>query len=113
MSVVFSMSVKVLQHYIREWTITEKENHDVKSLLNFIKTSAKVDFQFKLLRSCQEMENQYIGGKCQKRGLGQFAGLRGWMAKKMGVVLLRGVGTPMHTMITQCSCKSSDQKLLL
>ena len=48
------------------------------------------------------MKNQYIGGDCLKRGgLGQFVGLRGgaWLGKKEGVVFLRGVDTPMLTMI--------------
>ena len=37
----------------------------------------------------------------EKGGLGQFADLRGHLAKKRGVVFLRGCGgadTPMHTM---------------
>ena len=47
------------------------------------------------------MKNQYIGEDCLKRGLGQFAHLRGGgeVGKKEGVVFLRGVDTPMHTMV--------------
>ena len=37
----------------------------------------------------------------KKGGLGQFAGLRGGLAKKRGVMFLRGADTPMHTMITE------------
>ena len=46
------------------------------------------------------MKNQYIGEDCLKRGLGQFAHLRGGEGgKKEGVVFLRVVDTPMHTMV--------------
>ena len=46
------------------------------------------------------MKNQYIGEDCLKRGLGQFAHLRGGeVGKKEGVVFLRVVDTPMHTMV--------------
>ena len=46
------------------------------------------------------MKNQYRGGHCLKRGLGQFADLSGGLARKREVVFLRGWGvdTPMHTM---------------
>ena len=44
-------------------------------------------------------KNQYKGGSCLKKGggLGQFADLRGRLGKKEGVVFLRGVDTPVHT----------------
>ena len=38
-------------------------------------------------------KNQYIGGDCLKRGLGQFADLRGGL----------GVDTPMHIVLTPCT----------
>ena len=45
------------------------------------------------------MKNQYIGGNCLKRGrLGQFADLRGRLAKEEGGSIFEGVDTPMHTM---------------
>ena len=46
-------------------------------------------------------KNPYIEGDCLKRGgegLGQFADLRRTLARKVGV-FLRGVDTPMHTMV--------------
>ena len=36
-------------------------------------------------------------GNCLRRGALQFAGLRGGLTKKMGVVFFRGVDTLMHT----------------
>ena len=45
------------------------------------------------------MKNQYRAGDCLKGGGGgQFADLRGSLARKRWVVFLRGNGTPMHTM---------------
>ena len=45
------------------------------------------------------MKNQYRGGRLSKKGeLGLFTDLRGDLARKMGVVFLRAVETPMHTM---------------
>ena len=47
-------------------------------------------------------KNQYVVGNCLKRGeLGQFADLRGSLTEKRrgGGGFLRGVDTPMHTMI--------------
>ena len=39
------------------------------------------------------------GGGLSKKGvLGQFADLKGGLARKRGVVFLRGVDTPIHTM---------------
>ena len=38
------------------------------------------------------------GGGLPKK-LGQFANLRGGLARKRGIVFLRGVDTPMHTMM--------------
>ena len=44
-------------------------------------------------------EKSIYRGNCLKRGwLGQFSDLSGGLAKKKGVVFLRGVDTPMHTM---------------
>ena len=46
------------------------------------------------------MKNQCRWGTAAKRGegLGQFANLReGGLSKKEGVIFLRGVYTPMHT----------------
>ena len=57
---------------------------------------------------------QFLGGRrlhekpmCRedylKRGeLGQFADLSGGVGKKEGVVILRGIDTPMHTMAFNC-----------
>ena len=48
------------------------------------------------------MKNQYIVGDCLKRGLGQFADLRGARQEGQRELFLRGgegVDTPMHTMI--------------
>ena len=47
------------------------------------------------------MKSQYIEGGLPKKGeLGQFADLRGGgLCKKEGVAFLRGVDTPVHTMI--------------
>ena len=44
-------------------------------------------------------KNQYRGGDCLKkgRGFGQFADLRGSLARKRGCVFEGGVDTPMHT----------------
>ena len=36
-------------------------------------------------------------------GLGQFADLRGGLGEKEGMVFLRGVGTPVHTMLINLS----------
>ena len=48
------------------------------------------------------MKSQYRGGVCLKRGLGQFADLRGGgeggLTRKRGVVFLRGGG-----LISQCT----------
>ena len=47
-------------------------------------------------------EKPIYRGDCLKRGGGgfeQFADLRGGLARKRGVVFLRGVDTPMHTII--------------
>ena len=45
------------------------------------------------------MKNLYRGGRLPKKGeLGLFSDLRGDLARKIGVVFLRGVETPMHTM---------------
>ena len=47
------------------------------------------------------MKNLYRGGRLPKKGeLGLFTDLRGDLARKIGVVFLRGVETPMHTMWT-------------
>ena len=44
--------------------------------------------------------NHYRGKDCQKRGVEQFANLRRKLARKRGVVILKGVvNTPMHTMM--------------
>ena len=46
------------------------------------------------------MKNQYIVGDCLKRGLGQFADLRGARQEGQRELCLRGgegVDTPMHT----------------
>ena len=43
------------------------------------------------------MKNQYIEENCLKRGLGQFADLRG-LTKKKGV-FLRAVDTPVYIMM--------------
>ena len=44
-------------------------------------------------------KNQYRGGGLPKNWVGQFAYLReGVWQERGGVVFLRGVGTPMHTM---------------
>ena len=47
------------------------------------------------------MKNQYIGRNCLKTGeggLGQLADLKeGGLGEKEGVVFLRGLDTPMHT----------------
>ena len=47
------------------------------------------------------MKNQYIGGNYLKGwgGLGQFADLRGGLAKKRGESVFKGVDTPMQTML--------------
>ena len=49
------------------------------------------------------MKNQYIVGDCLKRGLGQFADLRGARQERRRGLFLGGGGgavdTPMHTMI--------------
>ena len=45
------------------------------------------------------MKNQYIEGNCLKRGFGLFSDLRGGLVKKEGVMSLRGVDTPMYTML--------------
>ena len=37
------------------------------------------------------------GGLPKKEGLGQFADLRGTLARKRGGLFLRGVDAPMHT----------------
>ena len=42
--------------------------------------------------------NIYRGESPKKGGLGEFTDLRGGLAKKRGIVFLRGLGTPMHTM---------------
>ena len=45
-------------------------------------------------------EKPIYRGDCLKRGgFEQFADLRGGLARKRGVVFLREVDTPMHTMI--------------
>ena len=52
-------------------------------------------------------KKQYRGEDCLRRsggGLGQFADLwGGGLSKKEGVVFLRGVDTPIHTM-TKLAC---------
>ena len=49
------------------------------------------------------MKNQYRGEDCLKRGPGQSADLKrggeGALGRKRGVVFLRLVDTPMHTML--------------
>ena len=41
-------------------------------------------------------------GDCLKRGLGQFVDLSGAWQGKVGLVFLRGVDTPMYTMLYTC-----------
>ena len=49
------------------------------------------------------MKNQYRGGELLKKGeLGQFANLRGCLARKKGVVFLRG------GLIPQCTLCGGD-----
>ena len=43
-------------------------------------------------------KKQYIGGDCLKRGLGQFADLRGAWQERGGWYFWGGRDTPMHTM---------------
>ena len=43
-------------------------------------------------------KKQYIGGICWKKGLEQFADLRGGLTEKRELVFLRGVDTQMHVM---------------
>ena len=48
------------------------------------------------------MKNQYRRGRLPKKGrLGQFTDLRGRLgiARKRGVMFLKGIETPMHTII--------------
>ena len=42
-------------------------------------------------------KNQYIGGNCQRRGSLDSFQIKGGLEKKEGVVFLRGINTPMHT----------------
>ena len=51
-------------------------------------------------------KNQYRGGDCLKRGLGQFDDLRGAWQERGGGGVFEGVDTPIHTMMN-CICMNS------
>ena len=64
---------------------------------NIIGIHKKVRFLWGILK------NQYIGGLPKKWGFGEFADLRGSLAIKKGMVFLRGVDTPIHTIYLSLS----------
>ena len=85
-----SKNLKIV--YIKFNKVYKEISRLLESILNAFlseKTHPKSDFQ-----GGGFLKNQYRGGVCLKRGLGQFADLKGDLTRK------RGVDTPIHTMMS-------------
>ena len=55
-------------------------------------------WKIRLLAGGSSRKTDIEGGLPKKGGFGQFADLREGLGKKVEVVFLRGIDTPMHTM---------------